>query len=497
MGINIPFPSFIHIDRRKKEPVYMQIVYQFINAVRSRVLESGDQLPGSRIIAKELKLHRKTIVAALAELQEQGWINTRPNIGVFIANPEVSAVRNEVFQQPPQKATYNFRKEFILDSPSEENISSYSFTDGTADYRIVKPEELVRFYASVLKRKKQTGVLLNSTKDKVFFKDQLSYYLNITRGFHLSRKFLLPIAGMEQALSILARLLINSGDIVLVEELSYFLPNMVLGQAGARIKTIPVDENGMNIDFIEENFKAGEIRLVYLNPTCQYPTGVQLSETRKTQLLDLAERYNFIVIEDDTDFEFSLTKNKQESLFRKNGGNRVIYLGSFARFLLPGFQMNFIIAPEDLLHEAAKYLNIYGKPDVMMEKALGEIIHQGDIHRYQRKSKKVIAERKELFAGLLKTYFKDKIEFDVPKAGLAFWIEFKEFFPLTRLQEKAKEKDVFIPGICLYQNRRLTALRLGFAHFNQAEMEEVVELLAGAYFELMANRPCSGKKSFT
>lgn len=488
MRTNIPFQSFINIDRRKKDAVYMQIVYQFINAVRSRILEIGDQLPGSRIIAKELKLHRKTIVAALVELQHQGWVNTQPNIGVFVANPEVSAIRNAAFQQPPKKASYHFRKEFILDTFSEENISSYSFTHGTADYRIIKPEELVRFYASVLKRKKQTGILLNSTKDRFFFKDQLSYYLNITRGFHLSRNFLLPISGLEQALSILSRLLINSGDLVLVEELSYFLPNMVLGQAGARIKTIPVDKNGMNIDFIEKHFKPGEIRLVYINPTSQYPTGVQLSEARKTQLLNLAERYNFIVIEDDTDFEFSLVKNKQQSLFRKSAGNRVVYLGSFARFLMPGFQMNFIIGPKDLLQEGAKYLNIYGKPDVMMEKALGEIIHQGDIHRYRRKSKKIIAERKELFANLLKTHFKNHIEFNVPKAGLAFWIEFKDFLPLTRFQEKAKEKGVFIPGVCLYQNRQLTALRLGFAHFNHAEMEKAIKILSEVFWELIAHK---------
>lgn len=484
----IQFHSFVNIDRRKIDAVYMQIVYQYINAVKSKLLEDGDRLPGSRKIAEDLQVHRKTIVAALTELQEQGWLKTIPSIGSFVKNPELSLVEVQqanAFLQPPDKAQYHFRKEFILDTPSEENREEIYFTDGTPDYRLNKTEELVRFYTSVLRRKNQLATVANTSGGKLFLRDQLSYYLNLTRGFHLSRNFLLPASSLEQLYSILSRLLIDSGEVVLVEELSYFLPNMIFSQAGAKMKTIPVDKNGMDIDYIREHFKAGDIRLVLINAKCQYPTTVQLSKERRLQLLLLAEEYDFIIVEDDSDFEFSSSKNKEESLFRKYGGNRVIYIGAFGRFLNPGFQMNFIIAPKDLLHEAEKYLNIFGKPDLMMQKALGEIIHQGDIHRYQRKSKKVIAERKEIFAGLLNVHFKNQITFNIPVSGLAFWIQFNKSFSLTHLQKRAREKGLFIPSICLYQNRTVTALRLGFAHLNQQEMEEALKMLDKAYREVV------------
>ncbi len=489
--VKVRFQSLIKIDRRKKESIYMQFVYQFINAVKSNYLENDDRLPGSRKIAEELQVHRKTIIAALSELQDQGWLKTLPSIGTFVNNPELwsTTPKAKATKQPPAKAQYHFRKDFILDTPFEGNQEHYYFTDGTPDYRIIKPEELVRFYASVLKKKNQFGVLPNATDDNLYFRDQLSNYLNLTREFHLSRNFLLPVAGKEQVLSILSRLLINTGDIVLVEELSYFLPNMIFNQAGANMKTTPVDKEGMDIDYIQNNFKPGEIRLVYINSKCQYPTTVGLSENRKIQLLDLAEQYNFIVIEDGTDFEFSMEKNKRESLFSKNGGNRVIYVGSFGRFLHPGFQMNFLIAPQNLLQEGAKYLNVFGKSDLIMEKALGEIIHQGDIHRYQRKSKKIIIERKEMFARLLNLHFNNRINYTIPQSGLAFWIQFNDFFSLKNLQKKTKEKGLLIPSICLYQNRGLTALRLGFAHLNQQEMEETVRLLSEAYFEVITYKP--------
>lgn len=484
----IPFQSFIKIDRRKKDAVYLQMVYQFINAVKSNILENNDQLPGSRIIAEQLQVHRKTVVASLTELQDQGWVETIPNIGTFVRNPEStlnSINKTKTFQHPPEQAPFDFRKEFILDTPLEKNQGKLSFTHGTPDYRIIKSEELVRFYTSVVRRKKESSTSSNTIDGSLFFRDQLSYYLNVTRGFHLSRDFLLPVAGPEKVHSILSRLLIKKGDIILVEELSYFLPNMIYSQAGAQLKTIPLDEEGMDIDYIQNNFKPGDIRFVYLNAKCQYPTTVALSEKLKRQLLNLAEEYDFIVIEDDTDFECSTIKNKKETLLRKNGGNRVIYIGTFGSFLNPGFQMNFIIAPKDLLEEGAKYLNIFGKPDTMMEKALGELIHQGDIHRYQRKSTKIIAERKDTFAKLMNTHFKDQNTFTIPASGLAFWIEFREKISLMELQKKAREKGLFIPMICLYQNRSVTALRLGFAHLNLQEMEEAVEILSHAYRKLV------------
>ncbi|WP_313156632.1 aminotransferase-like domain-containing protein [Sphingobacterium multivorum] len=488
--VSIGFHSFIKIDRRKEDAIYLQIVYQFINAVKRNLLEDGDLLPGSRKIADELNVHRKTIVAALAELQEQGWVKILPNRGTFVKNPErIGTSRSAVkaFRQPPDFAPYFFRKELILDMPISEVPERYYFTDGTPDYNVIGTEELVRFYASMVKRKKKSDDFPTTTEGNLFFRDQLSYYLNLTRGFHLSRNFLLPIASREQIFSILSRLLIRPGDIVLVENLSYFLPNMIFSQAGAKLKTIPVDAEGMNVDKIGDQFKLGEIRCVYLNTRCQYPTTVNLSERRKIQLLALAEQYNFIIIEDDVDFESSFFKEKGESLFRKNGGNRVIYTGAFGSFFDPGFQMNFLIAPQDLLDEGKKYLNIFGKPNFMIEKTLGEIIHQGDIFRYQRKFQKTIAERKELFAQLLLRHFEDQIRFEIPSSGLAFWIQFNRVVSLTALQEKVRLLGLLLPSNCLYQNKTVTALRLGFAHLDEQSMVTAISLLRAAYADLVGN----------
>jgi len=489
--VHIHFHTIIKIDRRKEDPVYLQIVYQFINAVKRHLLEDGDLLPGSRKIASDLQVHRKTVVAAINELHEQGWVKVLPNIGTFVQNPEqvASQVVKDAFRQPPERAPFHFRKELILDTPHLEVPENYYFTDGTPDYRIIEADELVRFYASMIKRKRKSDQLPETAEGNLFFRDQLSYYLNLTRGFHISRNFLLPIVSREQIFSILTRLLIRMGDVVLIEDLSYFLPNMIFSQAGARLKTVPVDAEGMDIDYIAAHFSPGEIRCVYINTKCQYPTTAVLSEKRKVQLLQLAEHYQFIVIEDDADFETAPIRGKAESLFRKNGGARVLYIGSFGHFFAPGFQMNFLIAPKDLLEEGKKYLNIFGKPNFMLEKTLGEIIHQGDIFRYQRKFQKIVAERKERFAQLLHAYFKQELTFEPPVSGLAFWIRFNRSFSLMRLQQQAKKRGLLLPSVCLYQNKTVAALRLGFAHLDEQDMPEAIRLLHEAYVHIIMERP--------
>ncbi len=482
--VGVSFSQFIRIDRRKVDPVYLQIVYQVINAVQRGILEDGQKLPGSRILSKELGVHRKTIVAALEELRAQGWIESKLNVGTFVKNSfPVSKVggNSHVF---PQKAGFSFRKSFILDAPDQKNESPYRFTAGDLDYRIIKTNELARFYSVALRRrnliKKLSGFPMHGNP---FFKNQLSYYINQTRSFHIAPEHLLTAQSKEVILYILTQLLVEPQQVVLVGEWSYHFSNMVFRQAGANLKTIPMDEKGIRVSYIREHFKRGEIRAVYVHPQHQYPTTTSLSVARRTELIKLSEEYEFVIIEDDSDFELSYEKPTAWPLVKYSTLGKVIYLGCFGSFLTPGFQLHFMVAPKDIVEEAYKYLNIFGKMDVVKEQALGEIIREGDIHRYRRKALKVYQARRDLFAMLLEIHFANRLSFVVPHGGLAFWLQLNVLLSLNRWIKTCHKKGLFIPGNCLYQNRKMTALRLGFGHLNEEEMKEAVKLLKAGFEE--------------
>ncbi|HET8572920.1 MAG TPA: PLP-dependent aminotransferase family protein [Edaphocola sp.] len=479
--VEISFGQIIKIDRRKSDAVYLQIVYQFINAVQRRILEAGQRIPGSRILSRELGVHRKTIVAALEELQAQGWIAAKPNVGTFVRDPGRNAERAGMGVPFPESAGFGFRKSFILDAPDQHNECPYRFTTGEPDYRIIKTDELARFYSVALKRKSLIKKLSGFTvQGNPFFKKQLSYYINQTKGFHIAPENLLIAQSKEVILYILTQLLIRPQDVVLVGELSYHFSNMVFRQAGATLKTIPMDTQGIKVDFIRNHFQKGDIRVLYVHPQHQYPTTVNLPEDRRQALAELAREYGFVIIEDDTDGELSYEKVTAPPLVKMATTGNVIYLGAFGQFLTPGFQVNFMIAPKDLIEEAYKYLNIFGHSDIVKEQALAEMIHEGDIHRYHRKALKIYHSRRDHFAQLLKTHLPDRVDVHVPAGGLAFWQPFNQPFSLSRLAGICQAQGLFLPRTCLYQNQKITALRLGFGHLNEEEMPEVVKILSTA-----------------
>ncbi|MBS1550147.1 MAG: PLP-dependent aminotransferase family protein [Bacteroidetes bacterium] len=476
------FFTFIKINREHKDPVYLQIVYQFINAIRQGILSDGTKLPGSRILAKELNIHRRTMVAALEELRTQDWLEVLPNIGTYIKNSEkktsitISNPRNTLTEIP-------IISNYILDLPSHENHCKHHLNDGSPDYRIISSEELARFYSGVLKRKLHQNLNRNFQPTD-FFYGQVTSYFNSIHHLSVQKKNLICASNREIILNIVVQMLIKQGDLVLVPELNYFFTNMIFRQAGAAVQTIPLTEDGIDVEAIRHRYQKGDIRLFYLSSRFQYPTGKSLSAENRKAILQLAHDYEFILIEDDTDAEFSYEKNQNNSLYKENSTSWVIYLGAVGRFLLPGFQTYCMIAPENIITEAQKYLNFFGNTDVYREQAIGEMISEGDMLRYRRKILKIYQERRKTFSDLLQNYFKEEITFQIPTGGLAFWIVFKSNISLVQLSEKCLQNGLYIPKYCLYQDRKTTAMRLGFAQVNEKELQETFEILAQCYFTL-------------
>lgn len=483
----ISISRFIRIDRRKSDPLYLQIAYQFINAVQRGQLPVGVKLPGTRVWSKTLGVHRKTVMAAFEELEAQNWMSIQAKVGSFVQNPSLKVQKNHDLTlsaaKTTNKAGFSFNKSFILNSPFEKEDYRFVCNDGQPDYRLIKTQELSRFYTGALKRRNiQNNIGNYAVQENDFFKEQLSYYLNLTRGFHISKNHLLTAKSRGMMYYALAKLLIKENDLVLVGELSFFSINMVFNQEKARIKTVPIDSNGLDIAYIRKQYSKGEIRCIYLDSQQGYPTTIELSKERRKELITLAEEYDFVIIEDNNDFEYNYQKEFTLPMAANNSNGRIIYLGSIGRHLHPTFQLSFMIAPPDFIEEAKKHVSLLNpQGNFVLEQALGEMIAEGDMFRYLKKAIKTYKERKLKFEELLQEHFKDSLHFASPTNGFAFWIGFKQQLSLSKLGEELKERDVFLPRICMYQNENRAALRLGFAHWTLEEMEEVVVLLKECY----------------
>lgn len=482
--VEIPYTSFINIDRNSDLAMYMQITNQLINAIQRGFLPFGTKLPGTRSLSQILEVHRNTIVSVYDELFAQGWVESLPNKGTFVIGEndekpiDFDNFNTKNLKKYPKKTGFSFKTSNILDSPFEHSDCEFIFNDGVPDIRLTQIEQHSRIYSSTLKRKAHKMGHYNQDGSE-FFKKNLSQYLNSSRGLPISNDNLLITRSTEMSIYIVSEILLSEYDTVLVGALSYFSVNMIFQKKGVKIVTIPIDDEGIDVDEVREICKQQKIRMLYITPHHHYPTTVTLSAHRRLELLNLAHEFGFIILEDDYDYDFHYDKSPILPLASADTNGMVIYIGSFGKSLAPGFRTGFIVAPENLMIEMRKYLGIIDRQgDILMEHVLGEMIAEGEINRYLKKSLKVYKERRDYFSQLLEKYLKDYIDFQKPSGGLAIWTEWKIPINLMHFSRECAKNNVFIPKTLLYQNKNLTAMRLGFGNLNLKEMEKSIEILS-------------------
>ncbi len=486
--------SFIQIQRHLQTPIYLQIANQLMSAIQRGILQSGQKLPGSRTFSMELEVHRNTVTAAYEELNQQGWIMVQRNKGCIVLpfsnkNSKKQTEVRHMEAKYPEETGFSFKKSNLLDNPFDYIPCDYVLNDGTPDIRLTQIDDISRFYSANMKRKsnrKKMGYY--NQEGSEYFKKHLSNYLNLSRGLQVSPQNLLIARSIEMSLYIISQLLLKPGDLVIVGELGYFSANMIFQKTGATIQTLPVDDDGLCIDSLKEICEQQMPRMIYITPHHHYPTTVSLSSKRRVKLLDLAQENGFIIVEDDSDYDFQYEKLNNLPLATTDRYGMVVYVGSFGKSLAPGFRTGFIVAPQNLMVEMQKYLGIIDRQgDVLMEQALGEMIDDGMINRHLKKSVKVYKERRDHTVKLLHLYLNDWIDFKIPSGGLAIWLRWKKQVNLMQLSHKCQKKQLFIPKTILYQNKKMTALRLGFGHLTFDEMENCILIIKNVLEEMNSN----------
>ena len=488
--VNLLFKQLIDFDTSLPQPLYIQVSQQIINAIQRRYVTQGALLPGTRVLSKLLHIHRNTAVAIYEELASQGWVEIIPNKGTFVVEPtQKNTAEKATSEKINQAYTYakttgfSFQKSLNLASTSQFTTAKYSINDGAPDLRLHPVHQFTRWYSAAMKRKTLINKW-NKTNNFSYslFQTQLCNYLNATRSFHINPNNLISTRSTEMSLYIVSQLLIKRNDIVLVGNLSNYAANMIFQQAGASIKTIPVDDQGLNIAYIRTHFEKKSIRAVYICAHRDYPTTVKLTAERRLELLQLAKEYEFAIIEDDYDYDFQYEGSAMLPMASADVNGMVIYLGKFGQSLFPSFQTGFVIGPENLISEAKNYLALLDKQgDVIQEQLLSELISEGEIYRLIKKNIVRYKERRDYLCSLLTKHFATVAHWEIPPGGLAIWLQFQPKISLVKLAEAAEKEDLFLPKTILYQDKNTCAIRFGFGHLNEEEIASVIKKLNNAY----------------
>jgi len=517
----IVIQNLVRIDKELTEPVYQQLANGIVSLIRQGHLKPGSALPSSRKLAETFEIHRKTVVAAFDELQAQGWAEAFPRRGLFVATqlPVMrpkgigfngtgangaadgdpaggstigSGIRGSL-TVPPAKpaAAYPAETDFPVERtgfhfdhffiPKTERLI---FSEGLPDTRLAPVDMLIREYRRFGNYRFTARFLsYGPEQGSVNLRNELARFLNVTRGLAVSPANILITKGAQMGMYLLSQVLLKKGDGVVVGEPGYVGASEVFRAAGAELLLAPVDDDGMDIDVVEKLCRKKKVRMVYVIPHHHMPTAVALCPERRQQLLALARKYSFAILEDDYDFDFQYEVSPILPLASIDTCGNVIYIGSFSKTIAPAIRIGFLIAPVNLVEEATRLRRLIDRQgELLMEEAMANLLRNGDIDRHLKKANKIYHERRDLLCSLLREELGSRVDFCEPSGGFAIFTRFQGM--TTREVQAAAAKLGLGMGhgedYWHDQNRRGNAVRLGFASLNAKEMEEAVGLLKKA-----------------
>jgi Transcriptional regulators containing a DNA-binding HTH domain and an aminotransferase domain (MocR family) and their eukaryotic orthologs len=481
----LPLKTLLSFDKNSTVPIYLQIANAIIQQIQNGIIKTGTKLPGSRVMANLLSVHRKTIIKAFDELEMQGWIEIRPYKGTFISE-----------QLPKVKAQAFIEKNGLLKKKSTAHFDYYpgraltkatvfpqklGFDDGAPDVRLAPITELAQSMSRAL-RNVPSKELLSYTDPKglISLREKLAQQFNENRGLNIAAENVLITRGSQMGIYLCTQLLLRPGDEMIVGATNYYVANLTFRQSGAIMNTIPVDEHGICVDAIEPICKKKKIRAVYLTSHHHHPTTVTLSPERRIRLLALAEQYRFAIIEDDYDYDFHYSNNPLLPLASADKNGNVIYLGSFSKTTAPAFRMGYLIAPESVIETLSRFRRIIDRQgETVLEWAFTDLLQKGILQRYLKKALKQYRIRRDYCCELLQSELGDCIHFKKPDGGMAIWAKFDPVIDLRKLSKKAKQRGLYLSDGTVHNpiGQELNATRLGFASKQVDEIEASTRLL--------------------
>jgi len=440
-------------DPTRSEPVYRQLADHLAALIAAERLVRGERVPPTRDLADSLGLARNTVARAYDWLVEAGWLGAHVGRGTFVVGPPrgpadartktpALALVQPSFAWPALFASRvaGMRPPRPVRLPDGTAIR-FDFRPGRVDASGLPIADLQGAWQRAIGRIRETG---NEFDPLGWPPLRAAIARSLAgRGIAKSADEVLVTSGAQQALDLVARALVEPGDVVAVEDPGYFLATLAFRAAGATVVGIGVDGEGLCVDELARVVRTRRPKLVYVTPSVQVPTGVALSPARRRALLELSDRAQMPIVEDDFDCELRTNVATESALAAQGGGDRVVYAGTFSKALFPGLRVGYVVAAPPLLR-ALSLLRLAStfQPSLVDQMALAELLARDSLERHVRRVRKRYAERGRAMADALAEALPDGARFALPCGGNAIWVELPRSVDANALAVAAAERGI-------------------------------------------------------
>jgi DNA-binding transcriptional MocR family regulator len=470
----------ITIDRESSEPIFRQVVREIQNLIRTGSLPEGFRLPPERRMAEALGVNRSTIFNAYRELKALGLVDAHVGRGTAVLKapapmPDAIGVPwRQLFRESVARSHDPIIADLLALTESEDVIS---FSIGLPAPEMLPLDILGEYTAELIHEIGPPLLLHCPTEGHTPLRETLAQWL-AARGIRTRTSDVLVLSGSQQGLDLIARVFIDPGDSIVVEEPTYIGALQSFRMAGAKIIGIPVDGDGMRTDILASVLERERPKLIYTLPTFQNPSGAVMNIDRRRHLLELAARWHVPILEDDPYSELRYEGETLPALRALDENDLVLYLSTFSKALFPGLRIGYLVAPPVVLRQLALAkqgadLHANSFSQFLLER----FVREGHFASHIERSRDIYRKRRDRMAAALKTDASIDLEFDVPTGGFYIWCRLPQGVEQSALLANSAARGVvFLPGRACYPTEPTeNCLRLNFSHASEEEIDIGIE----------------------
>jgi GntR family transcriptional regulator/MocR family aminotransferase len=470
--------------RGEGQPLTDWLYLELRSAILEGRLPPSARLPSTRDLAAQYGLSRGTIVQVFERLQSEGYLCSRVGAGTVISG--------QVMARPPSGAEAGALPAYIRSART--NCQRPKAFVGLTPFRSLRPFRMgqvdqlefpSKLWARLASRRARSpgswGLPADDRRGYQPLRQAIAQYLGSSRGIACAADQITMVSGVQQALDLLARLLLSTDDKVWLEDPGYFGARIAFENAGAQIVAVPVDGEGI---VVAQGIKTGAAAGAYVTPAHQFPLGVAMSLGRRMELLKWAAGAGAFIIEDDYDSEYRFEGRPIPALMSLDQGSNVIMVGSFSKLLFPALRIGYIVAPPALADCVAAFRHKTDFRAVHLEQAvLTDFIDGGYLSRHVRRMREIYASRHAALIEASRRYLAGVLDVQNVHCGL-----YTAAYLKNGMSSGEAEKAALTAGVDTLSLGRYTlsvpdpkGLLLGFASFDGSAIREGTRCLARAF----------------